>query len=97
MKTQKQNYNLYAPQHTWDMNYHLLDDNKKIEYLISIDYVTDDENDEDGGLYIKTLLNLEDIDEILSYVWKEERYIADSYIKLLSGTKKTIDQLLTEL
>lgn len=97
MATKKQNYNLYAPQHAWDMNYHLLDDNKKIEYLISIDDVTDDENDEDGGLYIKTLLDLEDIDEILSYVWKKERYIADSYLNLLSGAKKTIDQLLTAL
>lgn len=97
MKTEKQNYNLYAPQHAWDMNYHLLDDNKKIEYLISIDDITDDENDEDGGLYIKTLLNLEDIDEILSYAWKETNYISDSYTNLLNGTKKTIDQLLIEL
>ena len=95
MTTKKQNYKLYAPQHTWDMNYHLLDDNKKIEYLIDINDVTDDANDD--GLYIKTLLNLEDIDEILSYVWKKEKYIADSYTKLLSGTKKTIDQLLIEL
>jgi hypothetical protein len=79
------------------MNYHLLDDNKKIEYLIDICDVTDDENDKDGGLYIKTLLNLEDIDEILSYVWKEINYISDSYINLLNGTKKTIDQLLIEL
>ena len=97
MNTKKQNYNLYAPQHAWDMNYHLLDNQKKIEYLISIDDVTDDENDEDGGLYIKTLLNLDEIEEILSYVWKKERYIADSYVKLLSGSKKTITDLLKEL
>jgi hypothetical protein len=90
----KQNYNLYAPQHAWDMNYHLLDDNKKIEYLISIDDVTDDENE---GLHIETLLKLEDIDEILSYVWKETNYISDSYINLLNGTKKTITDLLIEL
>ena len=97
MNTKKQNYNLYAPQHSWDMNYHLLDNEKKIEYLISIDDVSDVEDDEDGGLYIKTLLDLEDIDEILSYVWKKERYIADSYVKLLSGSKKTITDLLKEL
>lgn len=94
MNTKKQNYNLYAPQHAWDMNYHLLDNQKKIEYLISTDDITDDENE---GLYIEKLLNLEDIDEILSYVWKEERYIADSYVNLLSGSKKTITDLLIEL
>ena len=93
MKKQ-QNYNLYAPQHTWDMNYHLLDNQKKIEYLISTDDVSDDENE---GLHIETLLNLKNIDEILSYVWKETNYISDSYINLLNGTKKTIDQLLIEL
>ncbi len=94
MKTQKQNYTLYGSQHSWDMNYHLLDNQKKIEYLISTDDVTDDEYE---GLYIETLLNLDDMDEILSYVWKEERYISDSYINLLSGSKKTITDLLTEL
>ena len=78
MKTTKENFKLYAPQNSWDMNYHLLDDNKKIEYLIDIDEVTNDENDEDGGLFIKTLLELQDLDEILSYAWKEERYISDS-------------------
>ena len=97
MKTIKENYVLYGPQHSWDMNYHLLDDSKKIEYLISTDDVTDDDNDEEGGLYIETLINLEDIDEILSYVWKEERYISDSYSNLLSGVKKTITELLIEL
>ena len=90
----QQKYNLYAPQHSWDMNYHLLDNQKKIEYLISTDDVSDDENE---GLHIETLLKLEDIDEILSYVWKETNYISDSYINLLNGTKKTIDQLLIEL
>ena len=94
MKRNKENYTLYGPQHSWDMNYHLLDDSKKIEYLISTDEITDNENE---GLYIKTLINLEDIDEILSYVWKEESYISDSYLNLLSGAKKTIEELLIEL
>ncbi len=94
MKRNKENYTLYGPQHSWDMNYHLLDDSKKIEYLISTDEITDNENE---GLYIKTLINLEDIDEILSYVWKEESYISDSYLNLLSGAKKTIEELLKEL
>ena len=97
MKTTKENFKLYAPQNSWDMNYHLLDDNKKIEYLIDIDEVTNDENDEDGGLFIKTLLELQDLDEILSYAWKEERYISDSYMNLISGTKETIDELLLTL
>ena len=94
MNTNKENYTLYGSQHSWDMNYHLLDNQKKIEYLISTDDITDDENE---GLYIETLLNLEDMDEILSYVWKEERYISDSYVNLLSGSKKTITDLLKEL
>ena len=94
MNTNKENYTLYGSQHSWDMNYHLLDNEKKIEYLISTDDVSDDENE---GLYIETLLNLEDMDEILSYVWKEERYISDSYVNLLSGSKKTITDLLKEL
>lgn len=95
MNTNRKNFNLYGPQHTWDCNYHLLDDEKKIEYLINISDVTYDENDEDGYLYIETLLNLENIDEILSYVWKEKTYISDSYLNLLNGTRKTIEQLLT--
>ncbi len=86
MNTNKENYTIYGPQHTWDTNYHLLDNQEKIEYLISTDDVT-----------IETLLNLEDIDEILSYVWKEESYISDSYVNLLRGTKKTITDLLIEL
>lgn len=94
MNTNKENYTLYGSQNSWDMNYHLLDNQKKIEYLISTDDITDDENE---GLYIETLLNLEDMDEILSYVWKEERYISDSYSNLLSGSKKTITDLLKEL
>ena len=94
MNTNKENYTLYGSQHSWDMNYHLLDNEKKIEYLISTDDVSDDE---DEGLYIETLLNLEDMDEILSYAWKEKRYLSDSYINLLSGSKKTITDLLIEL
>ena len=93
METKKKNYSLYGPQNSWDMNYHLLDSDKKIEYLIDIDDVTNDENGE--GLHIETLLNLEDIDEILSYVWKQKSYTSDIYLNLLSGTKKTIEQLLT--
>ena len=91
------NYILYGPQNAWDMNYHLLDDVKKIEYLIDIDDVSDDENDENGGLYIETLLNLADIDEILDHVWKEKPYISDSYQNLLNGTKRTTKELILEL
>ena len=92
MITNKKNYNLYGPQNSWDMNYHLLDDKKKIEYLIDIDDVTSDMDNE--GLYIETLIKLEDIDEILTYVWKEKKYISDTNLNLLNGSKRTIEQLI---
>ena len=92
MITSKKNYNLYGPQNSWDMNYHLLDDKKKIEYLIDIDDVTSDMDNE--GLYIETLIKLEDIDEILTYVWKEKKYISDTNLNLLNGSKRTIEQLI---
>jgi hypothetical protein len=38
---------------------------------------------------------LVDIDEILSYAWKEKTYVSDSYLNLLNGTRKTIEQLFT--
>ena len=95
MNTNRKNFNLYGPQHAWDCNYHLLDSDKKIEYLIDINDVSDDENDENGYLYIKTLLNLEDIDDILDYAWKQKTYISDTYLNLLSGAKKTFEQLFT--
>ena len=97
METKKKNYSLYGPQNSWDMNYHLLDDKKKIEYLIDICDVTDDLNEKDEYLHIETLLKLEDIDEILNYVWKQKSYISDTYMNLLSGTKKTIEQLFTTI
>lgn len=84
METTKKNYSLYAPQNCWDMNYHLLDSEKEIEYLIDICDVSDDENDEDGGLFIKTLLELKDIDEILTYVWKEKPYKSEYRSNLIS-------------
>lgn len=91
----KKNYLLYAPQNSWDTNYHLLDDKSKIEYLIDIWDVTDNVNDEDGYLYIETLLNLEDIEYILMYAWKKKTYISDTYLNLLNGSKKTLEQLIT--
>jgi hypothetical protein len=97
MKTKKKNFSLYGPQNSWDMNYHLLDSEKKIEYLIDICDITDDINDENGYLHIDTLLNLDDIDAILNYAWKEKSYISDTYLNLLSGSKKTIEQLLTSI
>ena len=84
MKTNRKNFNLYGPQNSWDTNYHLLDNKKEIEYLIDIDDVSDDENDENGGLYIKTLLNLENIDEILNYVWKEKPFTPTTFLSLLT-------------
>ena len=95
MKTNKKDYNLYAPQNSWDMNYHLLDNNKKIEYLIDICDVTDDVNNEDGYLHIKTLLDLENIEEILLHAWKKKTYISDTYLNLLNGKRKTLEQLIT--
>ena len=95
MRTNKKNYNLYGPQHSWDTNYHLLDNEKKIEYLIDIDDVTNNVNNEDGCLHIETLLSLESINEILTHVWKEKPYISDSFLNLLNGAKKTLGQLFT--
>ena len=74
MITTKKNYTLYAPRNTWDMNYHILDKNKRVEYLIDICDVTNDENDENECLYIQTLLALDDIYKILSYAWKQNQY-----------------------
>lgn len=93
MSTELKNYKLYGPQHSWDTNYHLLDNEKKIEYLIDIDDVTNDESDE--GLYIETLLNLADIEEILTYAWGGKLYISEYRSNLLYGTEKTLEQLLT--
>lgn len=86
MKTVKKNYMLYAPQNSWDMNYHLLDNDKEIEYLIDIDDVSDDENDENGGLFIETLLELKNINEILTYVWKKKPYMSAYRLNLIYGT-----------
>ena len=68
---------------------------KKIEYLIDIDDVTNNVNNEDGCLHIETLLSLESINEILTHVWKEKPYISDSFLNLLNGAKKTLGQLFT--
>lgn len=95
MKTNRKNYTLYGPQNSWDTNYHLLDNNKKIEYLIDICDVTNDPNDEDGYLHIEELLNLEDIEYVLSYAWKKKTYISDTHSNLLNGSKKTLEQLIT--
>ena len=86
MITTKKNYKLYAPRNSWDTNYHLLDDDKEIEYLIDVNDVTDDEDDEDGGLFIKTLLGLKDIDEILIYAWRLNPYTSRTYSNLCFGT-----------
>lgn len=94
MKTNNKDYILYSPQNSWDMNYHLLDNKNKIEYLIDICDVTDNEDDEDGGLFIKKLLELKDINDILTYVWKEKPYMSEYHLNLLNGSKKTLDQLI---
>ena len=72
MIKEKNNYKLYRPRNSWDMNYHLIDYNEEVVHLIDANDVTDDEDDEDGGLYIKTLIELSDIPTILEYVWKVE-------------------------
>lgn len=95
METNRKDYTLYGTQHSWDTNYHLLDDKKKIEYLIDIWDVTNDANDEKGYLHIEILLNLECIDEILMHAWKKKKYISDTYLNLLNGSKKTLEQLIT--
>ena len=87
MRTNKKNFRLYGPQHCWDTNFHLLDGKKNIEYLIDTHDVTYIEDDDEGCLFFDTLLELDDIDEILGYAWKQKAYVSDTYRNLLSETE----------
>lgn len=70
----KGDYSLYHPHHSWDMNYHLVNEVEKKDYLIDIDevYDRDEVEDEDdfGGMYWDEFKVLDDIDTILEYAWK---------------------------
>ena len=73
--SKKEGYKLYYPQHSWDMNYHLLDEQERKIYLIDICDVYDeeDEAEEEGGLLWNDLKSLIDIDYIKEYSWKVKR------------------------
>jgi len=82
MIKEKNNYKLYRPRNSWDMNYHLIDYNEEVVHLIDVGDVTGVEDDEDGGLYIKTLIELSDIPTILEYVWKVEHLKSNTEVML---------------
>ena len=74
MIAKKNGFKLYAPEHSQDMNYHLVDDENMIDYLIDICDVYDEEDEEFeeyGGLIWADLKSLNDIDEILIYAWRK--------------------------
>lgn len=71
MKTTDQ-FTLYKPNNSWDMNYRILDNNNNIEYLIDVCDVSDTE--EDGYLSFSDLIDMSDMDKILSFAWKSEEF-----------------------
>lgn len=69
MINKKGKYELYYPKHSQDMNYHLIDTDDMIDYLIDICDVTDDKKDLEYLLW-DDLKSLNDIEYIKSYSWK---------------------------
>lgn len=71
---EKDGYVLYSPSNNWDMNYHLVDEERGREYLIDICdvYDSDDIEDEENfsGLRWNDFKELVDIDDIKTYAWK---------------------------
>ena len=65
-------YLLYRPYNSQDMNYHLVDTEEGLDYLIDICdvYDVDDEGYGECGLSWEELKGLEDMDTILAYSWK---------------------------
>lgn len=68
----REGYKLYYPYNSWDMNYHLLDEQERKIYLIDICDVYDeeDETEEEGGLLWNDLKDLIDINYIKEFSWK---------------------------
>lgn len=70
----KGKYMLLYPANAWDMNYHLVDEEMGIDYLIDIcdvydvEDITDEENF--SGLRWNDFKELVDIDDIKTYAWK---------------------------
>lgn len=62
-------YKLFRPLNCSDMNYHLIHVDTGEDHLIDICDVSEDENDYDYLSWEK-LKTLEDIEHILTYVWK---------------------------
>jgi len=70
----KDNYMLLYPLNSSDMNYHLIDTENELDYLIDIDDVYEeseiDDPEEFSGLHWESFKELEDIENILEYSWK---------------------------
>ena len=64
---EKGEVSLLHPFNEWDMNYHILDSENNVHYLIDIDDVGDD--DDDCLLSFEELKEL-DMDLISEYSWK---------------------------
>lgn len=71
----REGYKLYYPYNSWDMNYHLLDEQERKIYLIDICDVYDEEDEvaEEGGLLWDDLKSLIDIDYIKEFSWKVKK------------------------
>ena len=72
--SKKDGFILTSPKNSWDMNYHLIDFDNRIDYLIDIDDVFDtyeemEENEVCGVLYSE-LVSLDNIDELIEISWK---------------------------
>lgn len=69
---QKDGWILENPKNSWDMNYHLINEETLDDHLIDIGDVYDegDEGFGEEGLNWETLKTLSDIEECLTYAWK---------------------------
>ena len=66
-------YTLTHPNNSWDMNYHLIDHETGVDYLIDIEDVAVDLHEAELyslGLVWEEFIKLSDIDEIIENSWK---------------------------
>lgn len=71
---EKLGFKLYAPQHSWDTNYYLIDSWDRWEYLIDIHDIYDGDSVEEmydnGGILWDDLKELSDISDIIHISWR---------------------------
>lgn len=64
-------YILKDTKNNWDMNYHLYDTDKDIEYLLDTDIVIDPDHPDDGGVFFwEDFIGLYDIGIMIEMSWK---------------------------